>query len=478
MSSSSSQADNTYDSVIELALQLVPRDANFTLSTIINCLHDDIVDVYNGDEFDNYRRSWIRRVFSFCRSKGTDLPNSQKANWDKISATIIDRLVSGVISTTSSSSSNSISTDDAVPVKHKLTNQDKQKIKNMYIGLDKTKMWKLSTGKVVEEEMMKLAISKDHEHLCHSLIMDVRDRCWNDYFSPAEMEEIKSYKALQLPVLPSNVTTYMEELLNTPRDQLYTKVNEVTFAPNTHEYWIQDSYNNAIRLVQSGFFPLRDVTEQGMGRRMWSCVDKCFDFAAVRCVTREKCSKASTDAANSVRSPSDCSRQQTGRKMDYLFKIKESDIEISCGECALVGGVNTRKEFRDAGFKMPKVMKDMLGKIVSTSPGVLHRLHISGLFIAAETLTLYLLDSPQGYVTRYDAFNSVSYPVTEAMIRSKMPALLTMILSSRIMMENVKIIIDEDESLPILGRFMPVVMEPCFAPVRVNCKKGKAVVLL
>jgi len=85
MSSSSSQADNTYDSVIELALQLVPRDANFTLSTIINCLHDDIVDVYNGDEFDNYRRSWIRRVFSFCRSKGTDLVSSKMCKWKTFS---------------------------------------------------------------------------------------------------------------------------------------------------------------------------------------------------------------------------------------------------------------------------------------------------------------------------------------------------------------------------------------------------------
>jgi len=103
----------------------------------------------------------------------------------------------------------------------------------------------------------------------------------------------------------------------------------------------------------------------------------------------EKCSKASADAANSVRSPSDFSRQQTGRKMDYLFKTKDSYKEIGCGECALVGGVNTTKKFQDAGFKMPKVMRDMLAKIVSRSPAVVHKLPICGLYIAAETLTLY-----------------------------------------------------------------------------------------
>lgn len=66
---------------------------------------------------------------------------------------------------------------------------------------------------------------------------------------------------------------------------------------------------------------------------------------------------------NSVRSPSDMSRQQSGRKMDYIFMTKIDDMELGCGECALVGGINTTKEFQDAGFKMPKVMRDMLVKV-------------------------------------------------------------------------------------------------------------------
>jgi hypothetical protein len=187
----------------------------------------------------------------------------------------------------------------------------------------------------------------------------------------------------------------------------------------------------------------------------------------------EKCSKASADAANSVRSPSDFSRQQCGRKMDYLFKTNDSDNEIGCGECALVAGVNTTKEFQDAGFKMPKVMRDMLVKIVSRSPAVVHKLQICGLYIAAKTLKLYILDAPQGYVTRYDAFNQVAYPVIEPKIRSEMPDVLTMILSSRMIMEIAKNIIDDDESKPCLGREVPVVMEPCFIPAGVNYKKRK-----
>ncbi|KAL7322444.1 hypothetical protein PS15p_211443 [Mucor circinelloides] len=74
--------------------------------------------------------------------------------------------------------------------------------------------------------------------------------------------------------------------------------------------------------------------------------------------------------------------------MDYLFTTKQIEYEIGCGECALVGGVNTTKEFQDAGFKMPKVMRDMMYKIVSDSPGLVHKLHIHGFYIADKVLTL------------------------------------------------------------------------------------------
>lgn len=128
----------------------------------------------------------------------------------------------------------------------------------------------------------------------------------------------------------------------------------------------------------------------------------------------EKCSRSSADAGNRCRSLSDAGRQHSGRKMDYLFTTKQIEYEIGCGECALVGGVNTTKEFQDAGFKMPKVMRDVMYKIVSDSPGLVHKLHIPGYFIADKVLTLWILDAPAGYVCRHDAFPSVQYPVVES----------------------------------------------------------------
>ncbi|KAL9539817.1 hypothetical protein PS6_011040 [Mucor atramentarius] len=465
-------------------------DTPNALVAVVDKLHDEIVDGYNGDDFTNYKREWIGAVVEYFKCKKIDVPRSPRPNWENISTAIINRLVSTgydfqkpgspVSSARRSSSSSGVSTSadsrtsESPSVKQvKLTQEDKSKIHKLYAVLDNEKMWKLSTGTLVEQQMMKHATSQDYEHLSHSLILDAQDSCWESYFSEQEMDEIRRFRAVNLPVLPFDVKRFLDQLDAIPKHNLYDKVNEHTYAANSDEKWIQEVYNNCFRLTKSGFFPLHDVTEQGIGKRMWSCVDSCFDFSTVKCISGEKCSKASADAANMNRSPSDFSRQQTGRKMDYLFKTRDNDDEIGCGECALVGGTKTTKEFQDAGFKMPKVMRDMMCKIVTRSPGLLHKLCIPGVYIGENVYKLLILDCPAGYVTRYDGFLAVEFPTTENMIRGELPALLTMIMSTRIILENCKQMLDNDDSKPVLGRRKPVVMEPCFVPAGINYKKRK-----
>ncbi|KAL0135298.1 hypothetical protein V8B55DRAFT_1299334, partial [Mucor lusitanicus] len=166
-----------------------------------------------------------------------------------------------------------------------------------------------------------------------------------------------------LPVLSVEVETYIQELANSDPSELYTKVNADDFAMESDLNWIQKFYQDTFRLLRSGFFSLGSQTEANLIKRVWPCVDTCFDFSNIRCANGEKCSRASADAINKGRCMSDVGRQSSGRKMDYLFSTKKSELEIGCGECALVGGINTTKELVDAGFKMPKVMRDMANSI-------------------------------------------------------------------------------------------------------------------
>ncbi|KAL7322404.1 hypothetical protein PS15p_212024 [Mucor circinelloides] len=68
--------------------------------------------------------------------------------------------------------------------------------------------------------------------------------------------------------------------------------------------------------------------------------------------------------------------------MDYLF-LNSYNNEVGYGEAGLVGGANTTKELSDAMmiFKMTKVMKDMLIKLVAVSPSLKNDLVITGLYI-------------------------------------------------------------------------------------------------
>lgn len=61
------------------------------------------------------------------------------------------------------SSSNSSSAVSSVSKQTKLSFSDKDYIKKMFEGLDKNKMWKLSSGVVVEEKMKEFALACNFE---------------------------------------------------------------------------------------------------------------------------------------------------------------------------------------------------------------------------------------------------------------------------------------------------------------------------
>jgi hypothetical protein len=60
---------------------------------------------------------------------------------------------------TASSSSESSNTTKQL----KLCSDDKEKIKNLFDNLDESKMWKLSTGTIVEEKMKEFALNCIYE---------------------------------------------------------------------------------------------------------------------------------------------------------------------------------------------------------------------------------------------------------------------------------------------------------------------------
>lgn len=114
--------------------------------------------------------------------------------------------------------------------------------------------------------------------------MDVNDACWLEVFEAREMKEIRDFHSVELPIMSVEVETYLQELVDLDLHQWYTKIDSGVHDITSDSNWIQKSYRDAIRLLQSDFFPLESQTEGNVVRRVWSCVDSCFDFSTIKSV--------------------------------------------------------------------------------------------------------------------------------------------------------------------------------------------------
>lgn len=76
--------------------------------------------------------------------------------------------------------------------------------------------------------------------------------------------------------------------------------------------------------------------------------------------------------------------------MDFIFSY--NDYEVGCGECGMDVTTKCTKELSDCGHKMPKVMRDMLSKLVSYSPSLKRKLFISGYYNGGEIIIAFCLN--------------------------------------------------------------------------------------
>lgn len=91
---------------------------------------------------------------------------------------------------------------------YKLTASENERVIDLYNSILITKKWVLSTGKVVDHEMKKLAGKFCYEHPVHSMIFETDDPIRKNYFTIAELNEIKSFRLRGLLNIPEEVKEY------------------------------------------------------------------------------------------------------------------------------------------------------------------------------------------------------------------------------------------------------------------------------
>lgn len=91
-----------------------------------------------------------------------------------------------------------------------MSNLEKKRIIDLYNCIPTSGRWKLSTRKVVDDQMKQLAEDSVYEHPVHSLILDPDDLIWKQYFSEAELDKTRQHKAPRLPIIPDDLKEYLD----------------------------------------------------------------------------------------------------------------------------------------------------------------------------------------------------------------------------------------------------------------------------
>ncbi|KAL7324747.1 hypothetical protein PS15p_209892 [Mucor circinelloides] len=239
--------------------------------------------------------AWCRKIGQVLNDLNIKY-SSTKPNWEHIAISINDKRLglhlyapqanrntninssdSSRATTTATSTASSSSSESSNTTKQlKLCSDDKEKIKNLFDSLDEIKMWKLSTGLIVEEKMKEFALNCIYEHPVYSMILDLSDINWKKCLTAEEINEIRTFKQKELVGLPSEVEDYIESLKKST-DSVALKTQLTEDLDCSACSWIKCTLLEYLNLFKCNYLPLTDQSEGDVLRRVWFFLDTVFD---------------------------------------------------------------------------------------------------------------------------------------------------------------------------------------------------------
>ncbi|KAI9261009.1 hypothetical protein EDC94DRAFT_660040 [Helicostylum pulchrum] len=134
---------------------------------------------------------------------------------------------------------------------YKLTSTDKANITNLYTSLERDRMWKLSTGRYVEDVINLFNLKLGYEHPSCSLILDLDDQNWINVFSREELDEVKKKcveKNMNLQFPKKKIQDFLDEIPKTTDVlEVFNHINNIVIDPATDQglYWLKMTIQQA-----------------------------------------------------------------------------------------------------------------------------------------------------------------------------------------------------------------------------------------
>jgi len=320
-------------------------------------------------------------------------------------------------------------------------------------------MWKLSTGRFVEKELYRLGQELEFEHAIHSFMIDVDDELISSHFNDTELEEIDCSAGPHIPDLPDQIAEFLYEFvgktsLNEIRETLKTKMFGINYDHENHhdkDYIIYALYS-LVREVQGG--SMKDTKlEAWFNCHIWSVIfDQAFgDINVISVVRGESTSLATASRKNMKRKSEE--RRKMGRRGDWIVRSITNDDkhEFGAGEAGNVWmDDNGTKFLKEAGLKLPKVLKDMLVKLMKKVDWNRERcakMQTVGIIHAGLMIMTVHLDNPQGYICRIRRGEVMEVPDNPENFPSVLKILASVLNLKTVIKETLKVIQASEQTI-------------------------------
>ncbi|KAL0073373.1 hypothetical protein F4703DRAFT_1897419 [Phycomyces blakesleeanus] len=344
----------------------------------------------------------------------------------------------------------------------------------MYNSLNTEKMWKLSSGTIVEKIMEKVALACEYEHPAHSLILDPQEASWSEHFTVEELKEIAAHKAPKFQDFPKEMEEYIKSYKTLyDIEELWDHNQAHTFHPKKQAdlYWLHQSIINTLELY---FYNLLDKgpenSESDLIHRVWRPIYSCFNCTSISVNSGEVMSSASSRRKNANRvlpTITPIERKKLGTRVDLLFRT--TVVELGTAEFKRNEDEGSQC-LREIGLKCPKAMKDMMVALLEIAPTELgnistHGFQVSGLLMNQLTLTI-----PEGYVCRVSRLSQpLRYPDSPKQFFRYLYPILKVIWNVKLRMAaTLERVNEEQGEVPLSYDYQPQTSEmtipSCFSP--------------
>ncbi|GBB84115.1 hypothetical protein RclHR1_10750004 [Rhizophagus clarus] len=333
----------------------------------------------------------------------------------------------------------------AINDKVEMSEKNREKIMKAYREMDKKYMWKLSSGRIVEEELYKLGKEQQFEHAIHSFILDVEDKLIMEHFTREELEEIDSTPIPEVPELPKEVDNFLCKFLGkTNLNEIRQTIKESMFGNDYNREKHHDvdyiclALYSLVKEIENG--NLKDTNlENWYNCHVWNAIfDQAFgDMVAV--VRNEGASISRVTRKNENAKGKSSERHKIGRRGSWILSA------VSTGnkdEFDWIDKYGT-KYFREIGLKLPKTLKDMLVNLierVNWNEEVRKKIQTVGIIYGGLTMTIVYADNPEGYICRFRRCDLMEVPDTVENFDSVLTILASILNAKSVVQETVKMV--------------------------------------